>query len=97
MNEKEQWVIDYLIEQKKKSNSFIDVLDNDFVNAYLDKFDDRYMAMTIGAPKCPSLSRLLGIMYKKNLLKRYSQGVRSGLRQDGAYPKWVYSYYLPNK
>lgn len=93
MNEKEIWVIEYL--KSKKSLKFVDILDEDFVIEYIDKFGAKFDNRTIGSPYCSELSKLLSIMYKKGLLYRYPHGVRSGLCQDGNFPKWVYSYELP--
>jgi Uri superfamily endonuclease len=97
MNEKEEWIIDYL--KNKTAFKFIDMLDEDFVEAYIDEFEVKSQNMTLGASKCKELSKLLGSMYKKGLLNRFPHGVRSGYNQDYANfkaPKWVYSYELIN-
>ena len=93
MNDKENWVIEYL--KNKEFLAFVNMLDIDFVNSFVEQFQARYDDMTLGAVKCKELSKLLSSMYKNGLLKRYSHGVRSGLSKDGKFPKWVYSYELP--
>lgn len=98
MNEKEEWIINYLAD--KKGLPFIDMLDDDFVNSFVEQFNVKFDDMTLGAVKCKELSKLLGIMYKKGLLKRFPHGVRSSsINQDCSkgykYPKWIYSYALP--
>lgn len=93
MNEKEKWVIEYL--KNKKFLAFVDMLDSDFVNSFVEQFESKYDDMTLGAVKCKELSKLLSSMYKRGLLKRFAHGVKNGLSQDGKFPKWVYSYELP--
>lgn len=96
MSEKEEWIIEYL--KNKKSLAFVDMLDLDFVNSFVEQFEEKYDDMTLGAVKCKELSKLLSTMYKKELLIRYPHGVRSGFNQDcrnNKAPKWVYSYELP--
>jgi hypothetical protein len=92
LDNKEKWIIEYL--QNKSTLPFVDILDEIFVNAYIDKFDAKFEFKGLGAPSCKELSKLLSLMYKKGFLNRFSHGVRSGLSQDGKFPKWVYSYEL---
>jgi len=89
LNEKEEWIINYI--QELGHIKVVDVLDEKFVNSYIDKFNPRYEVRMIGANKCKELSRLLSGMYKKGLLLRYGMGLKGGAWQDG-FPKWVYCY-----
>jgi hypothetical protein len=91
VEEKEKWIINYLI---NNSIGFVDILDEDFVMAFIDKFGAKCVDNVIGAPKCKELSNLLSQMYRNNKLNRFAHGVRSGLCQDGKFPKWVYSYTI---
>jgi len=93
MTDKEEWIINYL--KSKEFCAFVDILDDDFVNAFIDKYNTKFEFIGLGAPKCKELSKLLLTMNKKGLLHRWAHGVRSGLCQDGKFPKWVYSYKLP--
>lgn len=96
MSEKEIWVLEYL--KNKPMLKFIDMLDEDFVDSYIEKFNPQSSSMVIGSSKCKELSKLLGSMYKKGLLKRFPHGVKGGYSQDHLdfkAPKWVYSYKLP--
>jgi len=93
MSEKELWIINYI---KQQTNRSVDVLDCEFVNEYIEKFNAKDIGK-FGYPKCPELSKLLGIMYRNNILNRIPFGVRSGYNQDFiSYksPKWVYSYWV---
>ncbi len=92
LEDKEKWIIEYL--KNKRSLCYVDILDEEFVKAYIEKFNAKFKYRGIGAPICNELSKLLSLMYKKELLIRYPHGVRSGLSQDGHFPKWVYSYEL---
>lgn len=91
MTEKEQWIIDYISNLERVQ--VVDILDEDFVNAFIKKFNPKYEVTLIGAYRCKELSLLLGKMYKKCLLNRCVIGLRGGAWQDG-FPKWVYSYSL---
>lgn len=95
MDKKEQWILNYL--KTKVDLKFVDMLDEDFVSAYIDEFNINFETSIMGASKCKELSKLLGVMYKKGLLHRFSHGVKSGLNQDYVdfkCPKWVYSYVI---
>jgi hypothetical protein len=98
MTEKEEWIIEYISD--KKALPFVDMLDEDFVNAFVETFNCDFEDMTLGAVKCKELSKLLSSMYKKKLLNRFPHGVKKGYNQDYKCfksPKWVYSYELPRK
>ncbi len=88
MNQKEKWILKYIENQPSKS---VDMLNIDFVDAYINKFNPPYRCTLYGANKCSELSRRLSTMYKKGLLSRISVGIR-GLGID--FPKWVYLYRL---
>jgi hypothetical protein len=92
LNKKEIWAINYL--KNKEFLQYVDMLDSDFVIAFVEQFNAKYDEMTLGAVKCKELSKLLSSMHKKGLLNRYAHGVKTGLSQDGKFPKWVYSYEL---
>lgn len=87
MNDKSEWIIDYL----KRSKEPVDVLNADFVDAYIEKFNAKYKLQMYGAHKCPELGKLLSDMHNKQLLIRSVIGL-SGL--PTGFPKWVYTYEL---
>ena len=73
-------------------DEFIDVVAEDFVNAYINKFNPKIIeCYPYGAPKVPELGRLLAELYKENKVSRYRYYCENW--QDG-YPKWFYVYFL---
>ena len=94
MNEKEQWIINYIT--NKSEFKQIDVLDFNFIYDYSEQFNTD-ISGGLNYPKCKELSKILSLMYRKGLLKRYSNGVKGGWNQDNTdnkAPKWVYSYIV---
>lgn len=71
----------------------VDVLDSDFVVAYVEATNAHAVMKFIGAPYCAQLSRDLGSMFKKGTLKRTPVGLAPGDASMG-FPKWVYVYSL---
>lgn len=89
MNDKEKFVIEYLVKEER----FIDVLNQDFMTKFAIRFNCRVFKQTIGAPRVPLAGRTLSEMFKKGLLSRFSVGIDSYSGGQG-FPKWVYSYSL---
>lgn len=69
---------------------FVDILNSDFVDGYLEQFKPTFQPMTIGAHKCQQLRRDLSEMADFGFLKRGTIGV-GGNWQPG-FPKWVRCY-----
>ena len=87
--DKKQWILDYILWHKNES---VDVVSENFVNAYVNKFNPKIVEWyPYGAPMVPELGRLLAELYKENKVGRYRHYCESW--QDG-YPKWFYIYYL---
>lgn len=70
----------------------VDVLDQAFVDDYLDATGAVHSVMMYGAHKCPSLGRDLSSMALKGFLNRGRVGL-PGMSGEG-FPSWVYSYRL---
>jgi hypothetical protein len=69
----------------------VDILNSDFVDDYIAKFDAGYRPVNWGAHHCPQLGRDLSAMYNLGMLKRSRIGLTDGAWQPG-FPKWVYTY-----
>lgn len=93
INGKEEWIVGYI--NNLDGIKAVDMLDEDFVDKFIQQFNAKHQATLIGAYRCNELSRLLGKMYKNGLLVRYPMGLRSGAYQDG-FPKWIYCYEVYN-
>ena len=74
--------------------SGVDVLDSAFVDAYADKTGAQVFIQPFGANTCRQLGRDLSKMYKNGLLERGRIGL--GFNWQHGFPKWVYSYHLPD-
>ena len=85
---KQEWVIDYI-----SKNKVVDMLNQLFVDAYIEKFNPEYIVMPWGANKCQELSRLLGNLYSQGILKRNTIGTPYSIAGQGL-PKWIYCYEL---
>jgi len=88
MNDKETFVIEYL-----KKNQFVDVLDQEFMLAFANRFNCKARRMSLGAPRVPLAGKTLSAMFKKGLLTRSISGLDAYAGGIG-FPKWVYTYSL---
>lgn len=70
----------------------IDVCTTDAVDFFVKRTGATYYLMTLGASRCPLLSRTLGQMYQDNILNRHASGLE-GFAGMG-FPRWVYVYEL---
>lgn len=85
---KKEWILEYM----NDSGHFIDITEEEFVNAYIDKFNpDVIEWYPYGAPKVPEISKLLAELYKENKVLRNRH--YCDIWQDG-YPRWFYIYFL---
>jgi hypothetical protein len=88
--ERMDWIESYM---EQDSVFGVDVLNADFVADYIIATAAPFIATNYGAHKCPQLSRDLSKMASDGILRRARVGI-SGLGPD--FPKWVYTYTLPN-
>lgn len=73
---------------------YVDIVTEEFVDAYIEKFNPKRVGwQPYGAHQVPELGRLLGDMYRCNMLNRFTQGLSPISVADG-FPKWVYVYSL---
>jgi hypothetical protein len=63
LENKIKWVIEYC-----KKDNHANILNSNFVDKYVEKFNPKYRGVNFGAFKCPELGRLLSLMYHKNIL-----------------------------
>jgi hypothetical protein len=84
LNKKTNWIINYI-----EQNGDVDVLNESFVDAYVESFGVTIVVRFWCANKCEDLGRQLSRMYKEGLLFR-------SIITIGVYdlPKWVYVYSL---
>lgn len=54
-NDKKEWILEYMSEQQHKDH-YIDITGEEFVNAYVDKFDPKVVEWyPYGVPKVPKM------------------------------------------
>lgn len=90
-NDKKDWIIEYMSDPDHKYH-FIDMTGEEFVNAYVDKFDPEVIEWyPYGTPRVPEIGKLLAELYKENKVSRHRH--YCDICQDG-YPRWFYIYYM---
>lgn len=85
-----------------KKNGSTDVLNSDFVDAYIEATSAKFRHTAWGAYKCPTLGKDLAHMARCGALKRGRIGL--GSNWQPGFPKWVWAYsvghaaylYTPN-
>lgn len=77
--------------KETRERRFVDVLNSEFVDAYIDEFKPAHQITYWGAKKCRKLGADLAAMAKLGYLERHRSGLSSGAWQPG-FPKWVWSY-----
>lgn len=97
--ERREFILHYLREQNRTlypqrvGRATVDILDSDFVNAYIDFSGARFEPVKYGAFKCKQLSRDLTEMWQTGELSRKLISLPEGSRNEG-FPGWVYAYEL---
>lgn len=67
--DKKQWILKYMSQHKDEC---IDVLSENFVNAYINEFHPKIVEWYLyGAPKVHEIGMLLAELYKENKVSRY--------------------------
>jgi hypothetical protein len=89
--ERLEWILLNMLEAVEHygMNHSVDVLDRDFVLAYLNGTNAPFKPVNMGAERCAMLGRDLGELYKQGYLRRNPAGV-SGMPHG--FPTWVWSY-----
>ena len=82
------------IKEWVQKNTFVDVLNCDFVFAYIKATGVPFEDTNWGAPKCRTLGQDLAGMVHDGTLSRRCVGL-SGNWQPG-FPRWVWTYTLAN-
>lgn len=83
---------DWLLIAMLAETSGVDVLNQAFVDAYLEATKAPFIPMHYGAHKCKTLGHDLSELRTNGYLSRARVGIPSG-RAEG-FPAWVYVYQL---
>jgi hypothetical protein len=89
-HDRQQWLLNHM--RANPTRSF-DCLDTEFVLKYAESTQAACLPQFFGAPKCKTLGRDLGDLFRAGLLRRHSIGLQPGDASMG-FPKWVWSYRL---
>ena len=85
--ERKEWILDIA-----RNKQYLNTLDKDFVDAYIDFTGAKYELTMWGANKCPLLSADLAKMYRMGDLERSATGL--GSNWHVGFPRWIYVYKL---
>lgn len=91
-SDRQQWILQYL--RDSGAHAHVDILNEQFVSAYIVRFSPTYRMTMLGAHKCRQLGKDLSDMYKAGLLIRSRMGL-TATPVEG-FPKWIYCYSLPS-
>jgi len=87
LSEKIAWVESYL----QDTEQHVDILNTEFVNAYINEFGVAYRNTNYGALKCPDVGRTLKAGYDQGVLKRDRIGLWA---HETGFPNWIFVYRL---
>jgi len=85
--EKIEWIKTYI----KNNPPAVDIMNADFVDAYIEKFKPKHIITMYGANKCSELSKILKQGYDMNIFNRSIIGIHQAM---WGFPKWVYVYEI---
>ena len=85
--DKLNWIKDYM----KTVQNHVDILNREFSDAYIAKFNPPHLIQPFGANTCPELGKMLALGFKNGMFIRNSVGIQAGY---WGMPKWVYVYHL---
>jgi hypothetical protein len=71
---------------------FVNILNEDFVDAYINHTNAPHEIMLYGTNRCPRLSQDLRRLYNKQRISRTAIGVPYARLYQ--FPTWVWSYYM---
>lgn len=74
-----------------EQQTYVDVMNREAVDQYIEITGAAYRMMNYGAHKCPMMGRDLSEMAADGLLERHRVGITLGY---SGMPKWVWSYAL---
>lgn len=83
----------WLLSRLQASPVPLDILDSDFVDAFIEATEVPFKHMPVGAHRCPTLGRDLAAMHRDGTLHRQPVGVPCG---EWGMPRWVYAYGIPS-
>lgn len=83
--ERRAWLLQHL----QASSTPLDILDSEFVDAYIKETAAPFDPMPYGAHRCTTLGRDLAAMFKDETLQRQAVGIPCGYE---GMPRWVYAY-----
>lgn len=83
-DKRQQWITRYL-----QNTQHVNILNKDFVKAYIKEFKAAHSVNSVGACRCEQLSKDLGRMYREQLLQRNTLPLYN---MPWGSPRWIYCY-----
>lgn len=87
-----QMKLDWIVEYIKNKRTPVDVLNDKFMDEYVEKFHAKIEISIFGPNRCKELNKMLSLGYKIGILKRSAIGLSNGWYPG--FPRWVYVYNL---
>lgn len=86
---KEDWIFEYI--DKNEIFKVGDILDENFIDAFIKQFTLPSEDITVGVPDSRELSELLNSMFKRGLIKRsYFHGAIDRVFDNGSFAKFIF-------
>jgi hypothetical protein len=82
------FIIEYINSTSIKA---VDILNEDFVDAYIAKFNPKHTPTMWGAWRCKEISRILKFGFDTGMLCRYASSLPE---HPQGFPNWIYIYTL---
>ena len=73
-HDRQHWILNYL---RKRPTERVDILNTEFVCAYVEATQAKYLPQFYGAPKCKTLGSDLGELARSEMLRRVTVGLPS--------------------
>lgn len=86
MKDKLDWISKWLQAHRR-----VDIMDAEFVQAYIDEFEAKHQLTAYGANKCHEIARVLKRGFDNGIFIRSRVGITGGM---WGFPKWVFVYEL---
>lgn len=89
-SQRREWITEYIA--KNGAGYSVDILNSDFVSAYIEATGALFVPQVFGADTCRQLGRDLSCMFRSGSLVRGRVGL---IEHYQGMPNWVYVYRLP--
>jgi len=90
--ERVEWITEYI--KHDSVTHAVDILNQPFVEKYIEKFNAPYLLQPFGAPTCRELGQILAFGYHCNIFNRDPISLTD---HEVGFPNWVYAYTIKGR